>query len=294
MSGKEKHQQQFGMIADIACKNFAQDSVLSLKMNNVKDFALVKFALDSALCSKMNKAGCTLIFGTDASAGMGVLSGMSIHHEFAMLIKCGLTPYQALLTSTVNASKVVKAMNGKDDFGTIEINKRADLILLDKNPLKSIVNLKALKGTMVAGNWIEKSTLDDMIKIRKKNVPKSGREELLKIIKKKGLETAIAQYWKAKNTKGNENRLNVSEFEINELGYDLIGISKFKEAIEVLKLNTIEYPLSWNVWDSYGEAFAKAGDIKSAKKYYKKAIQLNPNGEISKKALKDLDNIKSK
>jgi len=286
-AGMDRDQLKFKMFADILSK----DNALKSKLKNAEKFALVKFGLDSVLCSKMNKAGCTLIFGTDAASYMGTLPGRSIHREFAMLIKCGLTPYQALLTATVNASKVVQAMNGLDDFGTIELNKRADLILLNKNPLDDIGNLKTLVGTMAAGNWLDKKTLDEMVKIEVKNIPKSGRKELMKTIEEKGLEAALTKYWLAKNTKGNENRLNVSENEMNNLGYDLLKGGKLKEAVEILKLNTTEYPLSWNVWDSYAEALAKSGDIKSAKENYRKAILLNPNSQASIKGLADLDYI---
>ncbi|MEI7501303.1 MAG: S41 family peptidase, partial [Bacteroidota bacterium] len=124
---------------------------------------------------------------------------------------------------------------------------------------------------------------------QKNNPLLSGRTELMKIIEKKGLETAVAEYWKAKNAKTGESKLNVNEVEVNNLGYDLIKKEKFKEALEILKLNTLEYPTSWNAWDSYAEVHVKIGDIKSAKELYKKALLINPNSIASKKSLDDLD-----
>jgi imidazolonepropionase-like amidohydrolase len=65
----------------------------------------------------------------------------------------------------VNASKVVAAMNGKDDFGTIEVRKRADFILVNKNPLEDVGNIKDNHGVMAAGRWYSKAKLHEMISL---------------------------------------------------------------------------------------------------------------------------------
>ena len=64
----------------------------------------------------------------------------------------GFSPYEAFVTATANASRVVEAMIGKDDFGTIDIGKRADFILVEKNPLEDVANIKIRLGVMAAGN----------------------------------------------------------------------------------------------------------------------------------------------
>ena len=63
---------------------------------------------------------------------------------------------------------------------------------------------------------------------------------------------------------------------LNNLGHKLLSEDKKTEAIEVFKLNAEEYPDSWNVFDSLGEAYMKNGDKKLAIKSYKKSIKLNP------------------
>jgi imidazolonepropionase-like amidohydrolase len=74
--------------------------------------------------------------------------------------------YEAIKTGTVNAALVIEKMNGKGDFGTIEIDKRADLILVKNNPLEDIANVKKTIGVMAAGRWYSNATLKDMIALK--------------------------------------------------------------------------------------------------------------------------------
>ncbi len=141
--GKEKHQVQF---------------------RGNEDFAPFKYTMERILLRELRKAGIRLLLGTDAgTGGMGIVPGFSIHNELRILTENGFTPYEAIATGTVNASKVVKAMTGVDDFGTIEVAKRADLILVNENPLEGVASIKDLSGVMAAGRWYSKETLNRMI-----------------------------------------------------------------------------------------------------------------------------------
>ena len=54
-------------------------------------------------------------------------------------------------------------MNGNGDFGTIEIGKRADLILVNDNPLEDVANIKNILGVMSSGRWYDKTMLQKFI-----------------------------------------------------------------------------------------------------------------------------------
>jgi imidazolonepropionase-like amidohydrolase len=48
----------------------------------------------------------------------------------------------------------------QDSFGTVEAGKRADLVLVDANPLTDIANVDRISGVMVRGRWLDRATLD--------------------------------------------------------------------------------------------------------------------------------------
>jgi tetratricopeptide (TPR) repeat protein len=70
-----------------------------------------------------------------------------------------------------------------------------------------------------------------------------------------------------------------TEADINLLGYQLMGQGRMDEAIAMFRKNVKDYPSSWNVYDSLGEALAKQGNRKEALSNYQKALSLAPEGQ---------------
>jgi len=111
------------------------------------------------LTKAMHDAGVRLILGTDSGV-TGLVHGFSTHEELRLLVNAGLSPYEALLTGTRNASS---AVGDEDDWGTIEVGKRADLILLRENPLDDIGNIKSILAVAKSGRWLDRDKLDEML-----------------------------------------------------------------------------------------------------------------------------------
>lgn len=109
-------------------------------------------ALRQRLLSEMNKSGVKILMGTDAPQLYSV-PGFSIHREFKKMSEAGMSPYEILVTGTRNVGEYFSA---KDNFGTIAVGKRADLILVDNNPLDDLSNLKNHSGVMASGRWLSK------------------------------------------------------------------------------------------------------------------------------------------
>jgi imidazolonepropionase-like amidohydrolase len=72
-------------------------------------------------------------------------------------VAAGLTPYQALATGTRN----VAAHFGKAGRRfTVRDTDRANLVLLDANPLENVANASRIAGVLIGGRWIPKTEID--------------------------------------------------------------------------------------------------------------------------------------
>ena len=80
----------------------------------------------------------------------------------------------------------------------------------------------------------------------------------------------------------------VDENRLNSLGYRLMAEKRYREAIAVLKLNVELYPVSWNVYDSLGEAYMLNGDKALAIRNYEKSLEINPKNGNGAQMLKKL------
>lgn len=100
-----------------------------------------------------------LICGTDAGA-YGVVHGYSIHDELRIMADAGFSPFDALRTATALAST---AANAADEWGTIEIGKRADLVMLTGNPLENLDHLRVPVAVMAAGRLYTQHTLESRL-----------------------------------------------------------------------------------------------------------------------------------
>lgn len=80
----------------------------------------------------------------------------------------------------------------------------------------------------------------------------------------------------------------LDEDEMNELGIQLLYENREKLSLEVLRMNTLLFPKSFNVYDSYGEALRKVGKNQEAIWMYQKSVELNPQNEGGIKALAEL------
>lgn len=111
------------------------------------------------LTGELHEAGAGILLGTDAGT-LNVIPGFSIHQELENLVEAGLTPYEAIRAGTYNAALCMEKL---DEQGTIEVNKQADLILLEANPLESVRNINRRSGVMLNGAWFPQGELDEML-----------------------------------------------------------------------------------------------------------------------------------
>jgi imidazolonepropionase-like amidohydrolase len=116
-------------------------------------------ALRRTLIKRLHDAGVPFALGSDAPQWWNV-PGFSIHRELQVLVAAGLTPYQALRTGTAN---VAAYFGTSATAGTVTRGKRADLVLLDANPLDDISNSSKIAGVVLNGRWLPRPAIDQRL-----------------------------------------------------------------------------------------------------------------------------------
>ena len=103
----------------------------------------------------LHDGGARLLVGTDSGIDI-VPAGSTIHDELAEFVAAGLTPYQALRAATHDPAEYLGALG---EFGTVDVGRRADLLLVDRNPLANVANVRSFRGVMVRGSWVPRLLL---------------------------------------------------------------------------------------------------------------------------------------
>ena len=75
-------------------------------------------------------------------------------------MESGLTPYEALRAATVVPASF---LDKEGEFGAISVGQRADLLLVEDNPLEDIGHLRTPAGVMARGRWIGRNELEQML-----------------------------------------------------------------------------------------------------------------------------------
>ena len=118
---------------------------------------------------ELQDAGVRIVFGTDAPQLFSV-PGFSIHREMRIMASAGMTPYEILLAGTRNVAEYFSS----DEFGRVAVGQRADLILLEANPLVDVSNMRRRAGVMVRGRWMPEAEIQ--ARLAKLDVGRSQEE----------------------------------------------------------------------------------------------------------------------
>jgi hypothetical protein len=107
----------------------------------------------------LSDGGAGILMGTDSPQIFSV-PGFSLHREMQAMIAAGMSPYEVLASGTMNVGEYFQ---GQDTFGTIAVGRRADLILINSNPLDDIANVADRAGVMVRGNWLPEEMIQQRL-----------------------------------------------------------------------------------------------------------------------------------
>jgi imidazolonepropionase-like amidohydrolase len=106
----------------------------------------------------LSDTGARILAGTDEPLS-GLIPGYALVREIELLHEAGLTPYQAL----VSATKAPHEMLGDAHTGTVTVGKRAELILVDQNPLEDLSTLHRIRGVLTSGKWWNSEDVKDLM-----------------------------------------------------------------------------------------------------------------------------------
>ncbi len=107
-------------------------------------------ALRRNILAALHEGGANIALGTDSPQIFSV-PGFAMYHEMALYAEVGMTPYEVL---EIGTRRPAEYFDAADQFGTVAVGSRADLILLEANPADDIGSVRNRVGVMVNGRWI--------------------------------------------------------------------------------------------------------------------------------------------
>lgn len=110
------------------------------------------------MTGRMYEAGVPIGAGTDTPIGIAV-PGYSLHTELEKLVQAGLPPIEALRAATIRPAEFLRIAN---EIGTVEAGKKADLVLLEANPLEDISNTRSVHSVVAAGRYLSPEDLQNL------------------------------------------------------------------------------------------------------------------------------------
>jgi imidazolonepropionase-like amidohydrolase len=108
------------------------------------------------ILTALHEGGANIALGTDSPQVFSV-PGFAMYHEMALYTEVGMTPYEVL---EIGTRRPAEYFDATDEFGTVTVGRRADLLLLSANPADDISHIRNRVGVMVNGRWIPSDEIE--------------------------------------------------------------------------------------------------------------------------------------
>ena len=142
--------------------DFRQRSTTKEERAEWLDLARARIDIYRQIITILREEGAPILLGTDTPNPF-VYQGFAVHDELANFVATGFSPYEALRTGTVEAARF---MGEEADWGAVEEGKRADLLLLDEDPLRDISAVRRPDAVFVNGFHFTRPQLDTLLEYR--------------------------------------------------------------------------------------------------------------------------------
>ena len=249
------------------------------RRDNIENFVIReqwKYTLMQELTVKFQEADILQVIGTDASVP-GLFPGKAAHRELTELVKAGLSNFDALAIGNKNAGEFIRRYVDHDvRVGQIRPGYRADLVLLDDNPLEDVRNARTVSAVAVNGRFTDKSALDE------RRAAFRARYDVFHAVIDQ-VETALPTddahdviQSLVQKYRDNPDITTTIETRLNAAGYAAAFADDLDRSQVILGLNTELFPNSPNTWDSLAEVVLYTGDRERSLKLYRKALEVDP------------------
>ena len=239
------------------------------------------------LTRALERAGVPLLVGTDTE--IFGFAGHSTHEELAELVRAGLSPYQALRCATANAGEFIGRLGIETDaFGTVTAGKRADLLIVDRNPLEDIDNAASVQGVVVRGHWYSKLDLDRM---RDSVAVAEGdtKQQVARIDSLVGAGNAVGAAAVLRQVRVEHPGITpVAEIVLYSYARRVFERDR-KGSIELRQLAVELYPQSFSAQNQLANGYLATGDTAQAMVHFKAARVLSPSHFAIRDALEKLE-----
>jgi imidazolonepropionase-like amidohydrolase len=115
--------------------------------------------LRRSIFTALHEGGAPVLLGTGSPQVFSV-PGFSMHREMALWVELGMTPYEVL---EIGTRRVAEYFGATDDFGSVAVGHRADLLLLTANPIDDIANVARRGGVMANGRWMPEAEIQERL-----------------------------------------------------------------------------------------------------------------------------------
>ncbi len=127
-----------------------KNTVANIRGQTNRETAAREIELRNRLLKALSDGGAIVLLGSDAPQLFSV-PGFSIQREMETWAEAGISPFKILQAGT---TAVARYLNDEAGSGTVSVGKRADLLLVDANPLVDVRNVARKSGVMVNGRWL--------------------------------------------------------------------------------------------------------------------------------------------
>ena len=131
----------------------------------------IQHKLNKTIAKTYFDLGGTVVAGTDTPAGVWTFPGMALHRELELFVEAGFSEIDALRAATCVAAEAINQL----DIGVIKVGAKADLVVLNSNPLDDIRNTKEIEFVIKGGKVF--SALEILEKVPNEEYVKRALEE---------------------------------------------------------------------------------------------------------------------